>query len=86
MGTEITLYALSTCMWCKKTKTLLDEKGVDYRLIYVNELDGDERKETIDEMMEYNPNRSFPTIIIGDEVVIGFKPHEIEAALAKAGI
>jgi glutaredoxin-like protein NrdH len=27
---HIVLYALSTCPWCKKTKKLLEDMGVDY--------------------------------------------------------
>ena len=27
---HIVLYALSTCPWCKKTKKLLEELGVEY--------------------------------------------------------
>ena len=30
---KITLYALSTCGWCKKTKKLLDDLGVEYHYI-----------------------------------------------------
>ena len=31
--------------------------------------------------MQFNPNRSFPTIIIGDKVIIGFKENAIKEAL-----
>ena len=30
METKIFLFALSTCVWCKKTKKLLDQFGVKY--------------------------------------------------------
>ena len=32
---KIMLYALSTCVWCKKTRELLDDLGVEYYFIYV---------------------------------------------------
>ncbi|MDD5660242.1 MAG: glutaredoxin domain-containing protein [Actinomycetota bacterium] len=27
---KVMLYALSTCIWCRKTKMLLDELGIAY--------------------------------------------------------
>ena len=67
---KIMLYALSTCMWCKKTKMLLDY------------LEGDERDETKREIMKWNPRCSFPTMVINDKVcIVGFKEEKIKEAL-----
>ena len=41
---KITLYALSTCGWCQKTKNFLDELGVKYSYVYVDLLEGKERE------------------------------------------
>ena len=30
---QIVLYGLSTCVWCRKTKVLLDQIGVEYNYI-----------------------------------------------------
>ena len=35
---DVLLYALSTCHWCKKTRALLDELGVKYRYVYIDNL------------------------------------------------
>jgi glutaredoxin-like protein NrdH len=32
-------------------------------------------------VVKYNPQRSFPTIIIGDKIIVGFKEDEIRKAL-----
>ena len=40
---SITLYALSTCIHCKKTKEYLDDCGAKYDCIFVDKLEGDER-------------------------------------------
>src|SRR5512139_2692142 len=37
---KITLYALSTCIWCKKTKDLLSDLGAKYDYAYVDLLKG----------------------------------------------
>jgi glutaredoxin len=44
-------------------------------------LEGDERTAIIEDVKKLNPNCSFPTIIIGDKVIVGFKEDEIKEAL-----
>ena len=79
---KVMLYALSTCVWCKKTKKLLDKLGVAYDYIYVDYLMGQEREDAKEAIMNYNPRCSFPTLVINDEKCIaGFKPDEIKEAL-----
>jgi glutaredoxin-like protein NrdH len=78
---KVTLYALSTCIWCKKTKELLSSLGVDFDYIYVDLLKGDDRSKIIDEVKQYNPSCSFPTLVIGDRCIVGFREKEIREAL-----
>lgn len=79
---KVILYALSTCVWCNKTKKLLADLGVEYSYIYVDLLKGDDRKSALDEVKRHNPKATFPTTVIDDEkCVIGFKEKEIKEAL-----
>ena len=79
---KIMLYALSTCMWCKKTKKFLDDLGVEYNYVYVDYLEGDERDKTKREIIKWNPRCSFPTMVINDkESIVGFKEEKIKEAL-----
>ena len=79
---HVMLYALSTCPWCKKTKQLLDDMGVDYYYEYVDLLQGDERDAAIGAVQRWNPKYSFPTLIInGDKSIVGFKENETREAL-----
>jgi len=79
---EIRFYALSTCGWCRKTKQFLDELGVSYNYSYVDLLSGDERDQAVKELQGWNPNRSFPTVVInGSKVVVGYKPDRIKELL-----
>ena len=52
-----------------------------YEFTDVDLLSGAERQAIIDEVKRFNPECSFPTIIIGDRVIIGFKEQEIRKAL-----
>lgn len=78
---DVKLYALTTCIHCKNTKEYLKDCGVDYRCVDVDQLDGDERKAILEEIKKVNPSCSFPTIIIGNKVIVGFRKDEIKEAL-----
>lgn len=79
--TRVFLYTLSTCSHCKATKKFLTEHGIEYSFIDVDTLEGEEKQRVIDEVMAYNPNRSFPTIIIGDRVIVGHNEPALREAL-----
>ena len=81
MENSVKLYTLSTCSHCKATKQFLDECSVKYEFEDVDLLQGDERKAIIEDVKKWNPKCSFPTIIIGDTVVVGFKEDKIKEAL-----
>ncbi len=79
---RVKFYALSTCGWCRRTKKLLDENGVQYDLVYVDLLQGEEQKKTLDEVARWNPRLSFPTLVLDDkEVIIGYDEARIKEAL-----
>lgn len=77
---KILLYALSTCVWCRKTKRLLNEMGIEYSYIDVDLLTPAEKDKVTEEVRKYNPACTFPTIVIDDERSIkGYQEDEIKA-------
>ena len=79
---KIVFYGLSTCGWCKKMKRFLDSTGLQYELVYVDKLQGDEKRAATDEVRRWNPRVSFPTVVIDDErAVVGFRETQIKEAL-----
>jgi glutaredoxin-like protein NrdH len=81
MGKRVKIYTLSTCSHCKATKKFLDECEVKYEFEDVDLLKGEERKAILEDVKKWNPNCTFPTIIIGDKVIVGHKENEIREAL-----
>jgi glutaredoxin len=80
---DVTVYALSTCIHCKKAKDYLAECGISYESVHVDQLTGNERKTAIETVKKLNPSVSFPTLLIGDTVVVGFDRAEIDKALGR---
>jgi glutaredoxin-like protein NrdH len=78
---EVMLYALSTCPWCRKTKQLLNDQGVEYNYIDVDQAKGQEREDVLNQVKKYNPSLSFPVLVINGKAIVGFKEDEIKAAI-----
>lgn len=82
---KIMVYALSTCMWCRKTKNLLDKLGVAYSFVDVDLLDAYEKERVKVEVKRWNPQGSYPTIVVGEErCICGFDETEIRRAVGDA--
>ncbi len=78
---HVMLYALSTCVWCRKTKDLLDKLGIEYDYEYVDLLPGDEKDKAMEKVKRWNPSCSFPTLVINDnKCIVGFAEDEIREA------
>jgi len=81
MSKTVKIYTLSTCSHCKAAKKFLTDHSVAYSYQDVDLLSGDERKGIIEEVKKYNPACSFPTILIGGTVIVGFNELAIREAL-----
>ena len=81
MQPEVKIFTLSTCIHCKHVKTFLNDCNVKYEFSDVDLLTGPEREKVIEDIRKINATCSFPTIIIGNRVIIGFREEEIREAL-----
>ena len=79
---KVLLFTLSTCIWCRKTKRLLEELKVAYDYIDMDLLEENEQQEADRVLERWNPRLSYPTLVIDDEeVILGFKEDQIRARL-----
>lgn len=78
---KVKMYTLSTCSHCKAAKGFLTDNGIPFEFSDVDLLQGSEKENTLNEIIQYNPQRSFPTIVIGNKVIVGFREHDIREAL-----
>jgi glutaredoxin len=81
MHTKIKVYALSSCAHCQHAKEYLQEHDIPFECVHVDGLVGPERNDVMYALGKLNPALSFPTIVIGDKVIVGFRREEIENAL-----
>ncbi len=82
---KIMLYALSTCIWCRKVKNLLNKLGVEYNYIDVDLLGSEDKTKVMEEVKKYNPLCTFPTLVINDDkCIVGYKEDKIKEVLGLA--
>lgn len=80
---RIKVFALSTCPYCQQARKFLGDHGVDFDVVEVDKLAGQERDDAVAEVKRLSGGTSFPVIVAGGEVVVGFD----KARIAKlAGI
>jgi len=79
---DVKIFALSTCIWCKKTKKLMDDNNITYKYLDVDLLNNEDKQEAVSEMKKHINNISFPLIVIDNEIAIkGFQEKELRSTL-----
>jgi len=79
---RVRFFGLSTCVWCRRTRRLLEANAVPFEFSYVDLLDGDRKQEALDELGRWNARLSYPTLIIDEKTcIVGYKPDQIKEAL-----
>lgn len=75
---KIILYSHRDCPPCHILKLLLEEKGVVYE-----ERDLTASPDLANELMERYHSHCTPTLVIGEEVIIGFNPERLDEILGE---
>jgi len=78
---KVFMYALSTCVWCKRTKQFLKDNDVDYEYVDVDLESGEDRKKIERELAD-RECYVYPALLIDDRrLVRGFNVEEIKEVL-----
>ncbi len=79
---KVTLYALSTCVWCKMTKEFLKDNEVEFEFVDVDLLEGEDKRQAHVAITSKGGVLSYPTVIVDDKVLItGFQKNKLQEAL-----
>ncbi len=79
---KVTLYALSTCVWCKMTKQFLNDNHIEYEFVDVDLLEPDDKGKAHEAILSKGGTLSYPTTIIDDKTLIaGFRKDLLKEAL-----
>jgi glutaredoxin-like protein NrdH len=79
---KVTLYALSTCVWCKMTKQFLSDNSIEFEFVDVDLLDDEEKSKAHTAITSKGGILSYPTTIVDEKIVItGFRKDKLTEAL-----
>ncbi len=78
---KVKAYTLSTCPHCRMTKEFLNDNNVDFEYVDVDLLTGDKRTEVLREVFRLTGAYSFPVVVVGDTVVVGFNKEKLQKVL-----
>ncbi len=78
-GLNIIVYGAAWCAFCHMAKNYLDDKGIEYTYI-----DVDEDRNAAKHIVEKTGQAGIPVIEINNEAIIGFDRPKIDAAIAGA--
>jgi glutaredoxin-like protein NrdH len=78
---KVKAYTLSTCPHCRMTKEFLADNNVEFEYVDVDLLTGEKRTEVLREVYRLTGGYSFPVIVIGDTVIVGFNRARLHEAL-----
>lgn len=70
----VTVYALSTCGFCKRAMSYLEANGFSYRFIYLDKISLETKNEVKKELKEkYKSDVAFPFVTVGEsDYLVGF--------------
>lgn len=78
MKPKVVLFSQPDCPPCHVLKIFLEEKGIEFE-----ERDITQDPSAVRELMEKYNSHSTPTLVIGEEVLIGFDPERLDKILGE---
>jgi glutaredoxin len=70
---KVTMYTLSTCPWCRKTKKFFAEHNIPFEFTDYDLADEATQDKIMKELDAADAN-GFPFVRIGERVVVGYQP------------
>ncbi len=77
---KVTMYTLSTCPWCRKTKKFFTEHNIPYEFTDYDLADEATQDKIMRELDAVGAT-GFPFVRIGDQIVEGYRPDRFAALL-----
>ncbi|MCX8172338.1 MAG: glutaredoxin family protein [Archaeoglobaceae archaeon] len=80
---EITMFGLTTCPHCKRTLEYLKTAKADFEVIWIDKLEEEERKKTIEKIYSISRSYSVPLVVKGEKWVLGFNREKLDELIKK---
>jgi glutaredoxin len=71
---KVSMYTLSTCPWCRKTKQFFKDKNIPFDYVDYDLSAEDQQQKMIDDVQKSGVQLAFPFVKINGEIVVGYNP------------
>lgn len=78
---NVFMYTLSTCPWCRKTKKYFADHNVPFKYVDYDLQSPQEQQKIEQEMTARGGQLSFPWVVIGDDLIVGWNPAKYDELL-----
>ncbi len=79
---KVLIYAISTCIWCKRAKKFLRDQDIEYKYVDIDQCNVEDRSKIKNDILARGGQLVYPTIIIDDKILINnFRIDKIRNAL-----
>ena len=79
---KVLIYAISTCIWCKRAKKFLRDQDIEYKYVDIDQCNVEDRSKIKNDILARGGQLVYPTIIIDDKILINnFRIDKIRDAL-----
>lgn len=79
---NVFMYTLSTCPWCHKSKKYFTDRNIPFKYVDYDVQSPQEQQRIEQEIEKRGGPLSFPWVLIGDELVVGWNPAKYDELLA----
>ena len=78
---KVFMYTLSTCPWCRKAKNFFKSNNIPFDYVDYDLQPEDEQEKIMEKMLAISGAGSFPAVMIGESVIVGYNPEKYSEAL-----
>lgn len=79
---KVLMYAISTCIWCKRAKNFLKNHNIEYSYVDVDLCNIEDREKIKKDILIRGGRLVYPTIIIDNEILINrFQTNKLKEVL-----
>ena len=80
---RVSMYTLSTCPWCRKTKKFFKDHGIPFDYVDYDLASPEEQAKIREDVKKYTDNLAFPFVKIDGDVVSGYNPEKYEELIKR---
>jgi glutaredoxin len=77
---QVSMYTLSTCPWCRKTKKFFTERNIPFTYVDYDVADA-ATQDAITRELDAAGATGFPFVRIDDEIIVGWQPERYAQAM-----